>query len=70
MPQYSVPYFGGKVESLPILFKNIHHPEALFVMSKATGVNSVQHLFSCMTEGRMSKIVSEGNGLHEVFIQR
>ena len=65
----ALPDLPRQVESLAVFLKPIDDSEALSVVSEAVGMRQRHLVFAYVSEGGMSEIVSEGNGLGEVFVQ-
>jgi len=52
-----------------MLLKQIHYPEALFIVTETARMYRVQYRLSVMTERRMSKIVSERYRIGKIRVQ-
>ena len=64
-----IPHLPAEVEAAAVLFQLLHHPQALAVVGEALIVTAGQRVLSCVAEGGVAEIVSQGGGLGEVFVQ-
>src|SRR5699024_3281771 len=64
-----VPDFPGQVQSSSVFFQSLHYPEALSYVRKSKRADPVQDLFSCVYERGMSQVMSQGNGLYQIYIK-
>ena len=69
MIHHPVPYLPGKIQSPSALFQFLHNADTLLIMPESSLADFIQHMFPCMSKGRMPQIMSQRNGLHQVFIQ-
>jgi len=67
--QDSVSHLPGEVQPFPVLLQNLSSPDALFIMGKTVRIQSIQCPFSRMAKRRMSKIMSQRDCFHKIFIQ-
>ena len=65
----AVSHLKGQIQPLPVLFQHIHGAHALFAVLKSVGTDPVQRALSCMAEGRMSKIMPQSDGFHQILVQ-
>ena len=65
----AVSHLMGQIQSLPVSFKKIHYSQTLFVVIKPPWMDLPQDHLSCMSEGRMAKVMSQGYGLCKVLIK-
>ena len=63
-----VPHLIGQIQALSVLFQHIHDAEALLIVLEMA-VYLCQRLLSHMTEGRMSQVMAETDGFHQVLIE-
>jgi hypothetical protein len=47
----------GEIQPFPVLLQNVHHPQALPDMAKASGHQFIENPLAGMTEGGMAEIV-------------
>ena len=66
---YTVSHLVGQIQPLAILLQNVHGADALFGMFEAKRAYSVQRTLSGMSERRVSQIVSQRNGFHQILVQ-
>ena len=59
----------GQIETFTVFFQNLHYPGALFIMSKTARTDLIKSFFSSMTKRRVSQVMSQRNGLHQILIQ-
>ena len=69
MVQNAIPHFPCKVQSLTVLLQDLHDTNTLTVMSKTTRMDLIKRMLPCMPKWCMSKIMSERDRLHQIFIQ-
>ena len=67
--EYPLPDLPRQVESLAVLFKPLDDSEALAIVPEAVGVQHRHFVFADVSEGGVTKIVSEGDGFGEVFVE-
>ena len=61
--------FVAQIEAATVALQQIHNPEALLIMAKASRVNTVEGTFSRMTERGVTQIMSQGDGFRQVFVK-
>ena len=65
----AVAHLPAQVQPFAIFFQHVHHAQALPVVGKPIGAQSVECPLPRMAEGCMAQIVPQGDGLGEVLIQ-
>ena len=65
----AVPDLPGQVQPLPVLLQNLDNPHALPVMGKSSRRKLIQDPLPRMAEGRVSDVMSQGNGLGQGLVQ-
>ena len=51
-------------------FEDVDHAQTLLVVAKSIDGNFVEDGFSCVTEGCMSQVMTKGDSLGKVFVQK
>src|SRR5690349_1479407 len=74
MLEYAFPRFKTQIQAIKRaipLFQNIHYPQRLQVVLEPPVVfhAAVQRILTGMTEGRMTKIVRQRDGLDQILIE-
>ena len=59
----------GKVESPPITFEKINHAQALLIVAEAARMDSIEARLAGMAEGRVAKIVAQGDGFDQILVE-
>ena len=54
---------------MPVFFQQVYHSQGLFIMSEAMVVEFIQNLLPHVPEGGMPQVVSQADGLGQVFIE-
>ena len=67
--QHPVKHFAAQIQALPLLFKHPRHTHALLKMQESERTHLIQRTLSRMSEGRVPKIMPEGNRFHQVLVQ-
>ena len=65
----TVTYFIRQIQSLTVLFQNIHGTDTLLCMLESKRTDSVQSPLSRMSERCMSQIMPQCNCLHQILVQ-
>ena len=65
----AVAHLPGQVEAPAVFFQEIHHPQALAVVGKATGAQTVQRALPRVAKGGMAQVVAQGDGLGQILVQ-
>ncbi len=69
MARDAVAHFPGEIQSLPSVLEHVHDPQALFVVTEPAGHEPVDDALTGVAERRMAEIVTERDGLGELFVQ-
>ena len=69
MIQNTVPYLHCQIDTLPVLLQKVHCSHTLFVMFKPVRTGTVKRPLPRMPERRMSQIMSQRNGLHQILVK-
>ena len=67
--QNTVPHFLGQIQPSALLFQTFHYADALLAVFKSVRTNSGKRPLPGMSEGRMSQIVAQCNGLCQILIE-
>ena len=59
----------GQVETSAFFLQHINDPYALIRVRKGFRIDLLYHHLTTVSEGRMSQIVSQGDGLGQILIQ-
>ena len=59
----------AQIQPPAVPLENIHHPQTLFIVPEALCVNAVQGPLTGMAEGRVAKIVAQGDGLGQILVE-
>ena len=65
----AVAHLPCQVQALSVLFQPVHHTQALHIVLEAIRAELVQRLLTRMAKRRMSKIMSQRDCFHKIFIQ-
>lgn len=65
----AVEHLVGKVQTVPVLLKQLHHAHALLIMREASRHNVVKRPFTRMTERSVTEVMAERNRLSERLIE-
>jgi hypothetical protein len=65
----AVAYLTGEVETVSILFQDIHHPQALVDMTETSRRQIVKNPLAGVPEGGMPQIVPKGDGFGQIFVK-
>ena len=69
MVQDAVPHLPGEIQACAGLFEAIHHANTLLVVTEATLDALVQTPLSGVSEGGVAQIVSQRDGLGQIFVE-
>ena len=67
--QDPVPHLKGQVQPGAAVFQPVHHPQALLVVAEPCGERLVQRPLPCVAKGGVPQVVSQGDGLGQVFVE-
>ncbi len=59
----------GQVQTLPVLFEEIHHTQGLLVVTEGLAHDLRQRDLARVAEGRVTEVVAEGDRLGKILIQ-
>ncbi len=59
MLKHTFPHLTGQVEALSCLFQYLYHPNALYVVTEASGIYLVQNIFPNVPEWGMTQVMSQ-----------
>ena len=69
--QDPVTHLGCKIKASPsgCIFYPVYSPEALYIVSKTTGMDIVEYSLSDMSERSMPKIMTESDSLSQILVE-
>jgi hypothetical protein len=67
--QDAFPDFKGKVKSVAVVFQDVNHSQALFIVSETRSKEFIEHVFSYVAEWGMPEVMAESDCLGQVLIQ-
>ena len=59
----------AEVQALPPFFQAVHHAQRLLIVAETAGEDLIEDPFSGVAEGCVSQVMTQGNGLRQVFVQ-
>ncbi len=65
----TVAHLPCQVQAASIVLEHVDHTKALLVVTETTRRQLVEHAFAGVPERRVTKVVSEGNGLGQFLVQ-
>ena len=64
-----VPHLPGQIQSFSVLFQDLHHTDALPEMSKSQRTDFIQNPLPRVTEGCVSEVMPECDGIAQIVIE-
>ena len=69
MTNDAVAHFVCQIESFAVFFNCIHDAQTLLIMMKAEAANRIERTLACVSERRMTQVVTERNRFRQIFVQ-
>ena len=69
MPDNTIAYFKGQIQSFSIIYQKINNPQAMDIVTETTGMQFIQRGFPSMAKGSMAKVMGKSNRLYKGFVE-
>jgi hypothetical protein len=65
----ALPNLHGQIQAPSVVFEQIRDSQTLLVVVEPAGHDLIEYTFPSMTEGRVSEVVPQGDGLDQIFVE-